>query len=150
MTHRGLLPGLPGSFPGGFPGNQPGGNTPPLFPGGGPGSFPGGPGSFPGGGPSPFPGPPPGGTAGGAPQSPPPSFVPAQSPQLTAVDPGSIRNCLFRYVYIWQNDGEQYWMYLTFVGHNSISGYRWIGIGPIGYWFFFGLDIRRISQFFCY
>lgn len=176
MDDRGLLPdltgipGLPstggtpsptsGSFPGGFPGM--GG-----FPGG-PGTFPGFPGSqppFPGGSPGGFPPPPgggfppfPGGGQGqlpggqvGAPTSPPPTFTPTKpSQQLYAVDAGSLRNCLFRYVYIWQTDGQQYWMYLTFVGRRSIAGYRWVGFGSFGYWFYFGLDTRRISQFICY
>jgi hypothetical protein len=155
---RGLTPGLPG-FPGGIPGGLPspgpGGfpGGPGGFPGGpggfpgGPGGFPGGPGGFPGGGPGPFPG---GGQGPGAPQSPPPSFVPTKaSASLYAVDPGSIRRCVNRYVYIWQDNGDQYWIFLTFVGRNSISGYRWYGFGPFGFWLYFGLDLRRIDQFSC-
>src|SRR5690625_4063052 len=48
-------------------------------------------------------GPPPGfsqqGT--GAPTGPPPSFIPTQEIQPFAVDPGSIRRCLFRFTYVW-------------------------------------------------
>lgn len=148
----GGFPGGPGIPGGGFPGGPgiPGGGFPggPGIPGGG---FPGGPG-IPGGG---FPGGPggPGGTAPGqvgAPPSGPPSFIPTQSIQAQSVAPGSIRNCLFRYVYIWQSNGEQYWIYLTFVGRDSIAGYRWFGRGPFGFWIYFGLDLRRVNQFFCY
>jgi hypothetical protein len=146
--YRSLLPGFPGGAPGGFPGGTPGG-----FPGGGPGGFPGG---FPGG-PGGFPPPPPTGgpgglppAPGGAPTSPPPSFTPQLAPSIQAVDPGSIRNCLYRYVYISQDNGERYWVYLTFVGRRSLAGYRWYGFGPFGYWVYFGLDLRRVSQFYCY
>lgn len=166
---RSFLPGLPGFPGGGTPGGPPpGGGFPPFpgggggFPGGGPGSFPGG--GFPGGPGGGFPGGPgggfPGGVPGGAPaganppgspQSPPPSFIPQKSSaSLFAVDPGSIRRCVFRYVYIWQDNGDQYWMYLTHVGRNSISGFRWFGYGPFGFWLFFGLDLRRIDQFSCF
>jgi hypothetical protein len=169
---RGLIPGLPGipgqgqgGFPGGgtgtgmspFPGGGPGGpGGPGGFPGGGfpGGGFPGGPGGFPGGGPG-GPGGPggfPGGVSSpGAPQSPPPSFTPQKATAgLLAVDPGSIRNCVNRYVYIWQDNGEQYWIFLTHVGRNSISGFRWYGWGRVGFWLFFGLDLRRISSFTCF
>ncbi|UQZ83772.1 hypothetical protein SK3146_02979 [Paenibacillus konkukensis] len=111
------------------------------------GGFPGGPGGFP-------PPPPPGGGGPGqigAPQSPPPSFVPPM-PAATAfaVDPGSIRRCMFRNVYIWQTNGDQYWMFLTHVGRRSIAGFRWFGVGSAGFWLYFGLDLNRISQFTCF
>ncbi|WP_309472246.1 hypothetical protein [Paenibacillus sp. YN15] len=62
-----------------------------------------------------------------------------------AVDPGSIAACRFRYVYIWQRNGDEYWAYLTFVGRNSVAGFRWIGFT----WVYFGLDLRFIDQFVC-
>ncbi|ULL20071.1 hypothetical protein DVH26_32945 [Paenibacillus sp. H1-7] len=166
VDERSFGPGGPGGFPGG-PGGFPGGpggfpGTPGGFPGtpggfpGTPGGFPGGPGGFPGGIPGGFPGGP-GGTPGapgsefGAPQSPPPSFVPPEpSVSMFAVDPGSIRGCLFRYVYIWQNNGDQYWMFLTHVGRRSIAGFRWFGFGPTGFWLYFGLDLNRIRSFTCF
>ncbi|MCZ8522563.1 MULTISPECIES: hypothetical protein [Paenibacillus] len=141
--------GFPGGGPGGFPGGGPGG-----FPGGGPGGFPGGgPGGFPGGGPGGFPGGGPGGgpQGGGAPSSPPPSFTPQKQHQsLYAVDSSTIRGCLFRYVYIWQRNGDQYWIFLTRVSRNSIGGFRWYGFGPVGTWVFFGLDLDRVDQFLCF
>ena len=145
-------PGMAGPFqaqgPGGFPGGGPGG-----FPGGGPGGFPGGgPGGFPGGGPGGFPG---GGPGMGPPQGRPPAFIPQQAtathatfvqPGVFAVNPGSIRPCLFRYTYIWLTNGQQFWMFPTFIGRDSISGWRWTGFR----WFFFGTDLRRIVAFTCF
>ena len=85
----------------------------------------------------------------GPPSSPPPSFVPAQSQQQQvgtfAVDPGSIRGCLFRYTYVWLNNRQQFWYYPTFVGRTSISGWRWTGFN----WVFFGVDLRQIQSFTC-
>ncbi|PZE20861.1 hypothetical protein CBW46_011155 [Paenibacillus xerothermodurans] len=142
----------PAPVPGGGAGFPPGGGV--GFPPGGVGGFPpgGAPGGFPPGGVGGFPpGGAPGGQPPGAPGSPPPSFVPSQ-PQVGAyaVDPGSIRRCLYRYVYIWQDNGQQYWIYLTFVGRRSIAGYRWHGYGAVGVWLYFGLDLRRIDQFACF
>ena len=81
--------------------------------------------------------------------SPPPSFVPAQTQQQQvgtfAVDPGSIRGCLFRYTYVWLNNRQQFWYYPTFVGRTSISGWRWTGFN----WVFFGVDLRQIQSFTC-
>ncbi|MCG3419216.1 hypothetical protein [Oceanobacillus jordanicus] len=145
----GGFPGQPGQggFPGG-PGNQgPGGF--PGFPGqGSPGSgggFPG-QGGFPGGGGFPGqPGPGPG-QSGGAPTTPPPSFQPVQpQAQLFAVDPGAIRSCLFRFTFIWTR-WQSFWFFPTFVGRNSISGFRWTG----NRWFFFGTDLDNVQSFQCY
>ncbi|RKQ33248.1 hypothetical protein [Oceanobacillus halophilus] len=140
--------GFPGGGPGqGFPGGGPGGG----FPGGGPGQgFPGGGpgGGFPGGGPGQgFPG---GGSSGGQqsgpPTSPPPNFTPQQSQfQTFAVDPGGIRGCLFRFTYVWLRR-DSFWYYPTFVGRNSIAGYRWNGWR----WVYFGIDLDRIESFQCY
>ncbi|MDF2923658.1 MAG: hypothetical protein K0R57_2572 [Paenibacillaceae bacterium] len=141
-----ILGGLMG-FPGG-----PGG---PGFPGGGPFPGPGGPGPFPGpggpGGPGPFPGPGiPGPGGQGAPGGPPPSYIPPKPGtgpgfSVQAINPGAIVGCRFRYVYIWQSNGDAYWAYLTFVGRNSVAGFRWTGFN----WVYFGLDTRFIDQFTC-
>ncbi len=140
--------GFPGGGPGGFPGGAPGG-----FPGGGPGGFPGGgPGGFPGGGPGGFPG---GGPGGGPPSGRPPAFIPSQATATQAaplgagafaVNPGSIRPCLFRFTYIWLVNGQQFWMWPVFIGRDSISGWRWTGFR----WVFFGTDLRRIAAFTCF
>lgn len=83
----------------------------------------------------------------GAPTSPPPSFVPQkQSVGVFAVDPGSIRGCLFRFTYVWLNNGNAFWLYPTYVGRRSISGFRWNGFR----WTFYGTDLERISSFQCF
>ncbi|WNS75350.1 hypothetical protein RRV45_21185 [Bacillus sp. DTU_2020_1000418_1_SI_GHA_SEK_038] len=123
--------GPPGYPPGGFPpGQQPG------FP---PGQQPG----FP---PGQQPGFPPG-QQGGPPSSPPPSFTP-QMQQFTtfAVDPGGIRGCLFRYTYIWLENGRSFWFYPVFVGRNSVAGWRW----RRNRWVYYGTDLRSIRSFQCF
>jgi hypothetical protein len=106
---------------------------------------------FPSQGPSmgPPPGPPGQGAQSGAPSGPPPSFVPAQSQQVGtfAVDPGSIRGCLFRYTYIWMRNRQQFWFYPTFVSRTSmsVSGWRWTGFS----WMFSGVSLREIQSFTC-
>jgi hypothetical protein len=86
------------------------------------------------------------GQAAGPPTSPPPSFVPPQQVEAYAVDPGGIARCLFRYTYVWLRGFEQFWFYPTFVGRNSVSGYRWTGFR----WVYFGIDLRQIQSFTCY
>jgi len=91
----------------------------------------------------------------GAPTSPPPSFTPAKpstqvqtygAPSVLAMDPGAIRPCTFRFVYIWPRRGSGFWAFLTFVGNRSASGFRWTR----GQWRFFGMDLRNIESFQCY
>jgi hypothetical protein len=110
----------------------------------------GGPPGFGGGG---------GGGGGMAPQSPPPSFTPQQSQATSfgggygggqagvyAVDPGAIRPCLYRYVFIWPRHGRGFWAWLTFAGRRSVAGWRWNGRR----WVYFGMDTRQIVSFYCY
>ncbi len=86
----------------------------------------------------------PGGGISGPPAGPPPAQIPRAG--VRAVDPGSIRGCLFSFVYIWLDNRQQFWMWLVFVGPRSIAGWRWTGFR----WVFFGTDIRRISSFACF
>ena len=86
------------------------------------------------------------GPEAGPPTSPPPSFVPSQQVEAYAVDPGGIARCIFRYTYVWLRGFEQFWYYPTFVGRNSVSGYRWTG----SRWVYFGIDLRQIQSFTCY
>ncbi|WP_274856840.1 hypothetical protein [Bacillus methanolicus] len=141
-------PGSPsgdiGSSP--YQGSQQGYPTSPPF--GAPGNpsdeFGGSP--SPGGqqtGGSPFPG---GQQTGGAPTSPPPSFTPQQTVSLQAVDPGAIRGCLYRYTYIWLENGRSFWFYPTYVGRTSVSGFRWRG----NRWEYYGTDLQRIRSFQCF
>lgn len=94
----------------------------------------------------PPPAPPGQGPDAGAPTSPPPSFVPPQQVEAYAVDPGGIARCLFKYTYVWLRGFEQFWFYPTFVGRNSVSGYRWTGFR----WVYFGIDLRQIQSFTCF
>jgi len=82
-----------------------------------------------------------------APTTPPPSFVP-QKPEFSvaAVDPGGISNCMFRFVYIWLENGQSFWAFPVFVGPRSISGFRWTGWS----WVYFGIDLRLIDYYQCY
>jgi hypothetical protein len=119
----------PGFLPPGFGGGQQPGFLPPPF-GGGQQGFP------------PFGG---GQQQGGPPASPPPSYTPQESPQLFAVDPGAIRGCLYRFTFVWLNNGNSFWFYPTFVGRNSVAGYRWRRFR----WEYFGIDLSRIRSFRC-
>jgi hypothetical protein len=83
----------------------------------------------------------------GPPSSPPPSFVPAQTQQVGAfaVDPGSIRRCLFRFTYVWLRNRQEFWFYPVFLGRQSVSGFRWNGF----MWVYFGVSLRQIDSFTC-
>lgn len=105
---------------------------------------------------------PPGQVGQQAPTSPPPGFVPQVSmatpmggpgygagvggPGLYAVDPGALRPCLYRYVYVWLTNGRSFWVWPTFIGPRSLAGYRWTRYG----WRYFGIDLNRIDRFYCY
>lgn len=95
------------------------------------------------------PGRPPEGGQDRPPSGPPPTYVPKkpkqQGPEAYAVDPGAIRPCIYRYVYIWLRNGRQFWAYLVYVGRNSVAGWRWNGFR----WVYFGVDLRRIESFVC-
>jgi len=141
-----------------FPSPQ-GGNIPPT------GNFP--PGfNYPGGGFNPpgFNTPvggntPAGGNAQpGMPKSPPPNYTPNKNasgvqslnqsnsgPTTKAVSQNSIRFCLYKYTYIWEVNGRNYWAFLLNVDRVSVSGFRWLGRR----WVYFGVDLRRIDSFVC-
>lgn len=107
----------------------------------------GGPGGGPGGGNQPS------GNQSGPP-GPPPSTTPTKAssqslmggPQVKAVSPGSIKPCLYQYVYIWLNNGRSFWAWLTRVDKKSASGFRWTGFS----WTYFGVDLKSIEYFECY
>lgn len=93
----------------------------------------------------------------GAPTSPPPNFTPSQAPKtfqaqqgqgpaVQFVEPGAIRPCIFRFIFIWPRRGRGFWAWLTFVGRRSVSGFRWNGRR----WVYFGMDLRNIESFQCY
>lgn len=87
------------------------------------------------------------------PMGPPPAMIPSKQksmtkfgPQTQFVDPGSLRPCLFRYVYIWPRRGRGFWAWLTQIGRRSASGFRWNGHR----WVYFGIDLREIQSFTCF
>jgi len=86
----------------------------------------------------------------GPPTGPPPSVTPQLAePQgigVQAIDPGAIRRCRYRFVYLRLTNGREFWAWLTFVGRRSIAGWRWTGFR----WVYFGIDIRRIESFYCF
>jgi len=95
----------------------------------------------------------------GMPKSPPPSQIPSKNTagvqkinlggggiQTTAVSSNSIRFCLYKYTYIWERNGRNYWAFLLNVDRRSVSGFRWTGRN----WIYFGIDLRRIDSFVCY
>lgn len=103
------------------------------FPGQPPGGFPGGDGTA-------------GGGQAGVPNTPPPPFTPEQPQfQTYAVDPGGIRGCMYRFTYVWLRR-DAFWFFPTFVGSNSIAGFRWQGYR----WVYYGIDLDRIESFQCY
>ncbi len=91
-------------------------------------------------------------TPQGAPSGPPPSYIPQLQTrarggaELYAVDPGAIRGCLYRFTYVWLRNGRSFWFFPTYVGRESIAGYRWNGYR----WNYYGTDLRRITSFQCY
>ncbi|MBE6066502.1 MAG: hypothetical protein E7211_02220 [Clostridium lundense] len=81
---------------------------------------------------------------------PPPKAIPPKpqsaGPQVTAVDPGAVKPCTNRYIYIWLTNGQSFWAYLTFAGETSVAGYMWTRTG----WKYFGIDTNKIDTFVCY
>ncbi|GAA0182257.1 hypothetical protein SH2C18_46680 [Clostridium sediminicola] len=88
----------------------------------------------------------------GPPKTPPPNKTPqlSDSPDasLKAVDPGAIKPCVYRFSYIWLENGKSFWAYLVYVGKKSASGWRW---NPRRRrWVYFGVDLNDIKSFVCY
>lgn len=97
----------------------------------------------------------PGGTGG--PSGPPPSFAPSKSQAQGKFKtksggpgmypgPGGIRPCKYKYVYIWLENGKEFWAWLDYVGRCFVAGYRWNGRK----WICFGIELDKIDDFQCY
>lgn len=88
--------------------------------------------------------------SGGPPTGPPPNKKPKKSSKdkagLYAVDPGAIKPCTYRFVYLWLENGREFWAWLVYVGPTSVAGYRWTGYG----WRYFGIDLKKIESFECF
>lgn len=96
----------------------------------------------------------------GVPKSPPPNYIPSKNDSgvqsfsssggggygVKAVSPNSIRFCLYKYTYIWEKNGRNYWAFLLNVDRRTVSGFRWFRRN----WVYFGVDLRRIDSFVCY
>ncbi len=78
------------------------------------------------------------------PSSPPPRPQSAQAGTF-AIDPGSIRRCMYRFTYIWMRGGNSFWFWPVFVGRTSVSGFRWTGRR----WVYTGISLNRIDMFTC-
>lgn len=84
-----------------------------------------------------------------APMAPPPDWTPEYpSAQARAVDPGAIVNCMYRMTYIWTSRNRGYWFFPTFVGPQSIAGFRWNERRRR--WQFSGLDLQKVEMFSCF
>jgi hypothetical protein len=75
-----------------------------------------------------------------------PNLLQTQGIGTKAIDPGSIRRCRNRFVYLELDNGREFWAWLNFVGRRSVSGWRWTGFR----WVYFGVDLRRIDSFYCF
>lgn len=84
---------------------------------------------------------------GERPMGPPPHTIPKKTmgAGVYAVDPGAIRPCMYEYIYVWLKNGQGFWMYPTYIGPRSISGYRWADYG----WVYAGFDLDYIESFYC-
>jgi hypothetical protein len=89
------------------------------------------------------------------PLAPPPNFIPAL-PQSTQepesfrlggqLGGNNIRFCLNRYTYMWLFNGNNFWFYPTFIGRNSVEGFRWRRNG----WTYERINLRQIFFSLCF
>ena len=86
-------------------------------------------------------GPPP---AGQMPLGPPPSFAPSTPP--FGIGTSGIRSCLFRNTFIWMFNGSSFWFFLTAVGREFVSGFRWSSRSG---WRFQTIARRNIRSYEC-
>ena len=78
------------------------------------------------------------------PPSLPPSFRPVE-PRGIRIAPVVMQSCIFNFMYVWLRNGFEFWMYPTFVGLNSVFGYRYSFLG----WIYTELDFSKIRSYFC-
>ena len=63
-------------------------------------------------------------------------------PSPLAVAPQSLYPCIYRWTYIWQRNGNQFWIFLTGIRRRTATGLLY-GRFP------FGIDVRTIDAFYC-
>ncbi|WP_285766377.1 transporter [Peribacillus sp. SI8-4] len=86
---------------------------------------------------------------GGPPYMAPPLFTPKLTGgMLNAIDPGSMKGCLYQNTYVWLRNGRSFWFYPTYVGYNSVAGYRWRNSQQR--WSYYGTDASEIQAFQCF
>ena len=100
--------------------------------------------------PSPPTGRPPSG-GGPVPMGPPPSSVPRRPGQPRGgvtpfVSPGSMRNCIGRFTYVWLSNGLEFWFFPVQIWANTVVGFRWDR--RFG-WSYTGISLNRIDMFTC-
>jgi len=136
-----------------FPGNFPQTPQQPPFIETQPRTMPGTPPSFPG--------------MGDMPRTAPPNFIPEapgmqrgpmagpgqmpyefgrRYPEDHQVRPRDLRRCLYRFTFIWLNNGNSFWFFPTFVGNQFVQGFRW----RQNRWEYDRINLRRIFFFRCF
>lgn len=83
---------------------------------------------------------------GAMPTSAPPSYTPTRNASTFRVDSGSIRHCIGRFTYIWQDNGMEYWMFPIHVSRTTVTGFRWSNRHG---WSYTGVSLNRIDSFMC-
>ncbi|MEI2470549.1 hypothetical protein V8V75_13385 [Peribacillus frigoritolerans] len=79
----------------------------------------------------------------------PPLFTPQlHEGMYKAMDTGSMKGCLYKHTYIWLKNGRSFWFYPTYVGYNSVAGYRWRRSQQR--WAYYGTDAHEIQYIHCY
>lgn len=97
------------------------------------------------------------GTQSATPPGAPPTFIPSKAgvlytghgggPGTFLVGTGLINTCINQFVYIWTENGNQYWFWLNNVSDRRyISGLRWTGSN----WVKFSENFSNIQGYYCY
>ena len=82
---------------------------------------------------------------GPMPMGPPPSRTPQKPAQMRGgtkmVSPGSMRNCIGRFTYVWLSNGQEFWFFPVQIWANTVAGFRWDR--RFG-WSYTGISLNRI------
>ena len=77
----------------------------------------------------------------------PPEYIPSITSAVSknVVNSWAASGCVGRHTYIWLKNGAGFWLYPTYSGKRSLSGYRWTLRG----WTFTGVILDWIDFFQC-
>ena len=78
----------------------------------------------------------------------PPEHIPSKTAAAAnagAKSAGACADCVGRHTYIWLKNGAGFWLYPTYSGKRSLSGYRWTLRG----WTYAGVILDWIDFFQC-